>query len=267
MRTIRGWPYDGEFARDPRPIDSGAGRLLRDHADQQTDVRFEPGLRDIWMRGQAEPESAFSRACAPEYRNLDPIKPGLVPGGWSFKSIIPTVLLGGSIWASHDDAFYFSDTNMPVTPGITVSGAIDSWRRPKPEWFLARHIFSPVWLETRHADFTPGRSLCACRWKTGTPSPISANSSSTGRSPDTKGGSSPVLHPPQGGTGNTAPARGCCRRPATPALTAPSGAWSMSRSSDSEKKNPFAPRPSSGRQPGAKRERTFDPGHRIRCCL
>src|ERR1035437_7497866 len=36
-------------------------------------------------------------------------------------------------------------------------GLIDYWRRPKPEWWLARHIFSPVCLKTRHVPFVPGQ--------------------------------------------------------------------------------------------------------------
>src|SRR5262249_5838342 len=36
-------------------------------------------------------------------------------------------------------------------------GLIDYWRRPKPEWFIARHVFSPVWLQTRHVPFAAGQ--------------------------------------------------------------------------------------------------------------
>ncbi len=150
------WPYDGEFARDSRPI--YLGEYFFEVTHEQTDVRINPGLRELWGRGHAEPESAFSRACAPDY-DKGPLKPGLVPGGWSF-IYHSDRLIGGSIWASHDDAFYLSETNHAgYAWHHGFWGLIDSWRRPKPEWHMARHVFSPVWLETRHANFAPGRKI------------------------------------------------------------------------------------------------------------
>jgi hypothetical protein len=148
------WPYDGEFAKDSRPI--YLGEYFFEVTHEQTDVRIDPGLRELWGLGHAEPESAFSRACAPDF-DKGPIKPGLRPGGWSL-IYHSDHLIGGSIWAALDDAFYFSETkHAGYAWHHGFWGLLDSWRRPKPEWFLARHIFSPVWLETRHADFAPGR--------------------------------------------------------------------------------------------------------------
>jgi hypothetical protein len=147
------WPYDGQFANDPRPI--YLGEYFFEVTHEQTDVRVDPGLRELWGQGQAEPESAFGRAHTKEY-DKPVIKPGLVSGGWSF-IYHSDRLVGGSIWASHDDAFYFSETNHAgYAWHHGFWGLIDSWRRHKPEWYLARHIFSPVWLETRHPDFALG---------------------------------------------------------------------------------------------------------------
>ncbi|SPE59352.1 putative Beta-galactosidase [Verrucomicrobia bacterium] len=148
------WPYDSLFANDPRPI--YLGEYFYEVTHEQTDVQIDPGLRELWGQGLAEPDSAFGRAHTLEYAK-PVMKPGLVSSGWSFL-YHSDHLLGGSIWASHDDAFYFSETkHAGYAWHHGFWGLLDAWRRPKPEWCLARHIFSPVWLETRHVDFAPGR--------------------------------------------------------------------------------------------------------------
>jgi beta-galactosidase/beta-glucuronidase len=147
-------PYDEVLKDDPRPL--FLGEYFFPVCHEQTDVAIDPGLRELWGQGSAEPESAFARACAADF-DKPPLKPGLKPGGWSYITHSDRVI-GGAIWASHDDAFYFSVTNHAgYAWHHGFWGLIDSWRRPKPEWWLARHIFSPVWLETRHVPFTPGQ--------------------------------------------------------------------------------------------------------------
>jgi hypothetical protein len=147
-------PYDDVLKDDPRPL--FLGEYFFPVCHEQTDVRINPGLRELWGQGSAEPDSAFARACALDY-DKPPLKPGIKPGGWSYITHSDRVI-GGAIWASHDDAFYFSATNHAgYAWHHGFWGLIDPWRRPKPEWWLARHIFSPVWLETRHVSFTPGQ--------------------------------------------------------------------------------------------------------------
>jgi hypothetical protein len=148
------WPYESVLAGDPRPVFFGEYFFPVCH--EQTDVRIDPGLRELWGAGHAEPDSAYGRACALEL-DKPPLKPGLKPGGWGY-IFHSRRLIGGAIWASHDDAFFLSETNhVGYAWHHGFWGLIDCWRRPKPEWWLARHIFSPVWLETRHVDFTPGQ--------------------------------------------------------------------------------------------------------------
>ncbi|MDB6028226.1 MAG: hypothetical protein JWM68_4449 [Verrucomicrobiales bacterium] len=147
-------PYEKVFGGDPRPVIFGEYFFPICH--EQTDVRIDPGLRELWGHGHAETNTAFSRAAGKEFLK-PPTKPGLFPGGWS--SIYHSDhMIGGAIWASHDDAFYFANGK---TAGYAWHhgfwGLIDGWRRPKPEWDLARHIFSPVWLETRHPAFVAGQ--------------------------------------------------------------------------------------------------------------
>ena len=147
-------PYDDVLKDDPRPL--LLGEYFFPVCHEQTDVGIDPGLRELWGQGSAEPDSAFARACAQDF-DKPPLKPGIKPGGWSYITHSDRVV-GGAIWAALDDAFYFSATNHAgYAWHHGFWGLIDSWRRPKPEWWLARHIFSPVWLETRHVAFAPGQ--------------------------------------------------------------------------------------------------------------
>jgi hypothetical protein len=147
-------PYDNVLKDDPRPL--YLGEYFFPICHEQTDVAIDPGMRELWGRGSAEPDSAFGRACALDF-DKPPLKPGIKPGGWSYIYHSDRVI-GGSIWASHDDAFFLSETNhVGYAWHHGFWGLIDYWRRPKPEWWLARHIFSPVWLETRHVPFVPGQ--------------------------------------------------------------------------------------------------------------
>ncbi|MCX6927230.1 MAG: hypothetical protein NT154_29110, partial [Verrucomicrobia bacterium] len=147
-------PYDDLFKDDPRPL--FLGEYFFPICHEQTDVAINPGLRELWGFGHAEPDSAFARACALDF-DKPPLKPGLKPGGWGYITHSKRVI-GGAIWASLDDTFYFSATNHAgYAWHHGFWGIIDYWRRPKPEWWLARHIFSPVWLETRHVPFLLGQ--------------------------------------------------------------------------------------------------------------
>jgi beta-galactosidase len=149
-----GWPFEQVGGNDPRPM--YFGEFFFPVCHEQTDVQIDPGLRELWGQGCAEPDSDFSRACAADF-DRPPQKPGIKPGGWS-AIVESSHLIGGSIWASHDDAFYFSATNHAgYAWHHGFWGLIDYWRRPKPEWFIARHMFSPVWLQTRHVPFVAGQ--------------------------------------------------------------------------------------------------------------
>ena len=101
------WPYDRVLAGDTRPL--YFGEYFFEITHEQTDVKINPGLRELWGQGHTEPDSALGRAHSADCI-LPPMKPGLVSGGWS-AIYHSDRLLGGAIWASHDEAFYFSETN------------------------------------------------------------------------------------------------------------------------------------------------------------
>lgn len=151
-------PWHEQFKDRSRPILFGEYWFPVCH--EQTDVMINPGLREYFGRGHADPDSKFAREIAAEY-DLPVMKPCAKPGAWS--GIYHSEhIVGGAIWASHDDAFYFPDgKHCGYAWHHGFWGLIDVWRRPKPEWYLARLIFSPVCFPASRVDYIPGEeSVC-----------------------------------------------------------------------------------------------------------
>jgi len=148
-------PWHEQFKDNPRPILIGEYWFPVCH--DQTDVMINPGLREYFGMGQAEPDSDFSKAVSAEY-DRPVMKPCAKPGAWSglYHS---DHMIGGAIWAAFDEPFYFAGGKHVGYAWVHgFWGLIDGWRRPKPEWWLAKLIFSPVWFPQRHVDFQPGQS-------------------------------------------------------------------------------------------------------------
>ena len=148
-------PFDELMKDDPRPL--FLGEYFFPVCHEQTDVSMNPGLRELWGAGHANPDSDYAKVCAADLVKA-PLKPGLKPGGWTYMCRSQQVI-GGAMFASHDDAFYFSGgKHAGYAWHHGFWGLIDVWRRPKPEWWLSKLIFSPVWFPVRRVDFAPGQA-------------------------------------------------------------------------------------------------------------
>ncbi len=147
-------PYDEQLKGDPRPVYLGEYAFPVCH--EQTEVRINPGLRELWGLGSADPTSAWGRLCA-EGVQSGYMRPGFQPGEWSHIERSERVI-GGSIWAAIDEPFYLPNGKRAGYAWVHgFWGVFDAWRRSKPELELARHIFSPVWFPTRVLPFEPGQ--------------------------------------------------------------------------------------------------------------
>lgn len=149
-----GMPYDAVAPSDPRPL--FLGEYFFPICHEQTDVWIDPGLREAWGHGHADPSSAWAKQCNEQFD-----KPGAHPGaksGFWDHIVASEQLIGGAIWALLDEPFYFKDgTHAGYAWVHGFWGLLDAWRRPKPEYELSKHIFSPVWFPKRTATFTTGQ--------------------------------------------------------------------------------------------------------------
>jgi hypothetical protein len=154
-RHYPGLPYEAAAPDTAQPLVLGEYNFPVCH--EQTDVMINPGLRELWGHGHADPGSAYAKECAESFAR-PPLKPGTPPGAWTAIRA-STRVAGGMIWASHDDSFYFPDgTHAGYSWVHGFWGLIDAWRRPKPEWWLAKLIYAPVWFPKRQVGFVAGQS-------------------------------------------------------------------------------------------------------------
>jgi beta-galactosidase len=147
-----GMPFDQHWPDDPRPLFMGEYFFPICH--EQTDVRVDPGLRELWGAGHSAPDSAWGRDCAASY-GKPCMQPGEPSGAWT-SMVRSERWVGGAIWAAIDDTFYLPDgRDVGYSWVHGFWGLMDAWRRPKPEWWLSKLIFSPVWFPVREVAFTP----------------------------------------------------------------------------------------------------------------
>ena len=148
-------PYDEQDRDDPRPL--LLGEYFFPVCHEQTDVRIDPGLREFYGFGHSDPDSAFGRQCAESFTKPF-LKPCIPPGAWSH-IVHSKRVIGAGICGAFDESFYFSDgTHAGYAWHHGYWGLMDAWRRPKPEWWAAKMIFSPVWFPVRHVEYSAGQA-------------------------------------------------------------------------------------------------------------
>jgi hypothetical protein len=148
-------PYDQILKEDPRPYMNGECFFEVYH--ERTDVAIDPGLRELWSHGNAEPASYWAKSCIENLKGREGLYPGIFPDAWNsiYKS---DRVIGSEIWAGVDDILYLRDgTTSSSENGNAYWGLIDGWRRPKPELALSKFVFSPVWFPVRQLDYKAGR--------------------------------------------------------------------------------------------------------------
>ncbi len=155
-RHYQNMPYDELLKDDPRPFLHGECFFLVYH--ERTNVAIDPGLRELWAFGSAEPGSDWTQSVVEHLKAGGYLLPGIYPGAWSY-IYRSAHCIGSEIWAGVDDiAFLPGGKVVSSENGNAFWGIIDGWRRPKPELELAKFVFSPVWFPVRQIDYAPGQA-------------------------------------------------------------------------------------------------------------
>jgi beta-galactosidase len=155
-RHYQKMPDDEILKGDPRPFMHGECFYLVYH--ERTDVAIDPGLRELWAGGSAEPTSEWGKSCLENLNTPGDPYPRMYPGAWSYIYKSDRVI-GSEIWAGVDDITFLPGGKVGSSEsGNAYWGLIDSWRRPKPELYLSKFMFSPVWFPVRELDYKPGQA-------------------------------------------------------------------------------------------------------------
>ena len=76
---------------------------------ERTDVAIDPGLRELWAHGSADPASDWGKACIENFDGTErPVHPGIYPGAWSY-IYASKQCIGSEIWAGIDDIAFLPD--------------------------------------------------------------------------------------------------------------------------------------------------------------
>ncbi|HEV2454584.1 MAG TPA: glycoside hydrolase family 2 TIM barrel-domain containing protein [Verrucomicrobiae bacterium] len=155
-RHYQSMPFDNILRNDPRPFFHGECFFLVYH--ERTDVAIDPGLRQLWAAGSADPDSQWGQSCLENVKRIKGLLAGIYPGAWSY-ICASQHCIGSQIWSGVDDiAFLANGTRVSSENGNAFWGLVDGWRRPKPELSLSKFVFSPVWFPHRQLDFKQGQA-------------------------------------------------------------------------------------------------------------
>jgi len=150
-------PYDELLKNDARPFLHGECYFLVYH--ERTDVNINPGLRELWASGNADPASNWGKSCLENLKGVNGLIPGVYPGAWSY-IVASRHCIGSEIWSGIDDIAFLPDGKVVSSEnGNAYWGLVDGWRRPKPELALARFVFAPVWFPVRQLEYQPGQAV------------------------------------------------------------------------------------------------------------
>ena len=156
-RHYQNMPYDEILKNDPRPLLHGECFFLVYH--ERTDVAINPGLRELWASGSADPASGWGKSCLENVKTSQGLLPGIYPDAWSYL-YASAHWIGSEIWSGVDDIAFLPGGKMVSSEnGNAYWGLLDGWRRPKPEFDLAKFVFSPVWFPMRQLDYKTGQAV------------------------------------------------------------------------------------------------------------
>ena len=154
-RHYQEMPYDQVLKDDPRPFLHGECFFEVYH--ERTDVAIDPGLRELWAHGSAEPASDWGRACLENWMALG-WHGGIHPGAWNH-IYASARCIGSEIWGGVDDVTFLPGGKViSCENGNACWGLVDGWRRPKPELGLSKFVFSPIWFPVRQLDYQTGQA-------------------------------------------------------------------------------------------------------------
>lgn len=114
-------------------------------------LELDPGLKDYWVTAHFEPRDAI-------YRSDHHM--GVMIWAWvDDQALVPGAAV--RYWRAGHPRMTFADRTYKMPGrgivGDCVWGTIDGWRRPKPEWWLTKKLFSPILIsETPMALPAPG---------------------------------------------------------------------------------------------------------------
>jgi beta-galactosidase len=110
-------------------------------AGQSEALELDPGLRDYWVTGHSGTLAAIRG---------DPQQAGVMIWAWADDLAL---LPGRDVryWRTNQQKMTFADRTYKMPGrgmmGDTVWGTVDGWRRPRPEWWHTKKLFSPIHID------------------------------------------------------------------------------------------------------------------------